>query len=154
MGNRSEKVFKNFFIEKQLSFIFSTLGYPETLFKFNTKLFISLEDFSYELTLPLLIQEKDHTYFWVDYKPQNFLSCFERGFISLARLVSNPLPFFGVITNLTEFILIDFYQGKTSKGNKKIIPPYGKIKTYTPGLPKPFNPEIETKILRLFLKGG
>ncbi|WP_028840603.1 hypothetical protein [Thermodesulfobacterium hveragerdense] len=154
MGNRSEKVSKNLTIEKTLSSIFSTLGYPETILKFNTKLLISLSDISYELILPLIIQEKGQTYFWVDYKPQNFLSCFERGFISLARLVSNPLPFFGAITNLTEFILIDFYQVKTSKGNKEIIPPYGKIKTYTPGPPKPFNPEIETKILRLYLKGG
>ncbi|QER41614.1 hypothetical protein F1847_02215 [Thermodesulfobacterium sp. TA1] len=153
MGNSPEKVPQDRVLENLVS-IFKTLGYPESLFIFNFKLSFSLSGINHELILPLIIQEKDQTYFWVDYKPQTFLSCFERGFLSLARLLTNPLPYFGIITNLTEFILIDFYVYKTYKGKTEIIPHYTEIKTYSPSPAKPFNPEIETKILNLYLKGG
>ncbi len=146
MGSSQSKV--------SLKNTFLNLGYPEELFIEDLKLDFSYNSLKFEVTLPLIIKEKDQVYFLVDYKPQKNLHFFERGMLALARLFFSPLPYYAIITNLEVFALIDLYEFKVIKNGKEVIPRYEDVKKHSPPPPKGFKEDLEKKILAIYLSGG
>ncbi len=134
--------------------LFKHKGYPEELFLEKNNIFFSYNKLSFEIFIPLILRDNSQTLFIVDYKPQENLALSERGLIALARVFFDPLPYFVLITNLKDFILIDPYTGEKKKGDEKIIPEFETLKNYTPEPAKKFKPEIEKKILAIYLSGG
>ncbi len=153
MGNSKEEIFINSPI-LQLKSIFLKKGYPENSFKETQHFRFSYKDLKFNFEIPLIIEKDSQVLFIVDYKPQKKLTVSERGFIALARIFFTPLPYFGVITNFQEFILINFYTAKIQKGNEDIIPDFTFFENYKPEELKPFKPEIEKRILAIYLSGG
>ncbi len=153
MGNCKETLS----IEKAVSFlkeIFKAKGYPENSFLENQIISFSYNNLRFTIEIPLIIKENNQVYFLVDYKPMEKLSFFERGVLALARLFFKPLPYFGLVTNLKTFALIDLYNFNITKGEKNIIPTYDVILSYSPGFSKEFKPDLEKKILVIYLSGG
>lgn len=153
MGNSKEEIF----LESELSIlknIFKEKGYPENFFLENQKLFFSYKNLTFDIYLPLILKTDSQILFIVDYKPQENLTISERGIVALARILFNPPPYFSLITNLKYFILIDTYTAKKKKGGKEIIPDFESLKNYKPHITKTFKPEIEKKILAIYLSGG
>ncbi len=153
MGNSKE----TFSIEKAVSFlkeIFKAKGYPKNSFLENQIISFSYNNLNFTIEIPLIIKENNQVYFLVDYKPMEKLSIFERGILALARLFFKPLPYFGLITNLEEFVLINLYDFNVTKGKKDIIPDYDFILSYSPKTSKEFKPDLEKKILAIYLSGG
>jgi len=153
MGNSKEEIF----LESELSIlknIFKEKGYPENFFLENQKLFFSYKNLTFEIYLPLILKTDSQILFIVDYKPQENLTISERGIVALARILFNPPPYFSLITNLKYFVLIDTYTTEKKKGGKEIIPDFESLKNYKPHITKPFKPEIEEKILAIYLSGG
>lgn len=153
MGNSKEEIF----LESELSIlknIFKEKGYPENFFLENQKLFFSYKNLTFDIYLPLILKTDSQILFIVDYKPQENLTISERGIVALARILFNPPPYFSLITNLKYFVLIDTYTTEKKKGGKEIIPDFESLKNYKPHITKPFKPEIEEKILAIYLSGG
>ena len=153
MGNSKEEIF----LESELSIlknIFKEKGYPENFFLENQKLFFSYKNLTFDIYLPLILKTDSQILFIVDYKPQENLTISERGIVALARILFNPPPYFSLITNLKYFVLIDTYTAEKKKGGKEIIPDFESLKNYKPHITKLFKPEIEKKILAIYLSGG
>jgi hypothetical protein len=153
MGDKQETLsLKNALFS--LKELFKSKGYPENLFLENQPISFSYNTLNFTLEIPLIIKENQQVYFLVDYKPQERLSFFERGILALARLFFSPLPYFGLVTNLKTFALIDLYEFKVTKGTADLIPDYQSLLLYQPSQPKAFKPELEKKILAIYLSGG
>lgn len=129
-------------------------GYPENCFFEKQKLFFSYKELIFDLFIPIIIKYNSQPLLIIDYKPQENLTISERGITALARLLFNPSPYFALITNLKEFILINIYTGDKIKGGKEIIPEFKAVKDYKPEIVKKFDTEIEKKILVIYLSGG
>ncbi len=145
------------FVEKAVSFLknlFKEKGYPEDSFDENHIISFSYNNLNFTIEIPLIIKKDSKTYFIVDYKPMERLSIFERGILALARLFFDPLPYFGLVTNLKDFVLIDLYEFSVIKGKKEIIPEYKALVSHSPKKLKEFKPELEEKILAVYLSGG
>ncbi len=153
MGINKKEVSLNtyFFLLKN---IFKDKGYPEKFFKEGTKYKFSYKSFVFEFEIPLIIEQDFQSLFIADYKLQKNLTFSERGIIALARVFFDPLPYFALITNFKEFILLNLYTTEKQKGNKDIIPEYKSFQFYQPKEKKPFKLEIERKILAIYLSGG
>ncbi|NPA40182.1 MAG: hypothetical protein GXO57_07050 [Thermodesulfobacteria bacterium] len=149
MGSSQKEVPLN-----ELKKIFVEKGYPESFFVWNTVIPFSYNSLHFEVKIPLVIKENSKIYFLVDYKPLEKLTFFERGILAVARLFFSPLPYFAIVTNLKEFALIDLHEFNVKKGDISIVPEYRGIKDYIPPQPKKFKPELEKKILAVYLSGG
>jgi hypothetical protein len=153
MGNSKEEISLESAI-LVLKDLFKSKGYPENFFVEKVVLPFSYKSLSFEVLIPLIIRDNSQTLLIVDYKPQENLTVSERGVIALARVLFNPPPYFALITNLRDFILINPYTGEKKKGNKKIIPNFETLKNFNPEFTKTLNPQIEKKILAIYLSGG
>lgn len=153
MGNSQEEISLDSVLFT-LKNILKRLGYPEECIFEKQKFSFSYKDLVFDLSIPLIIKFNFQNFLIIDYKPQENLSVAERGITSLARVLFNPPPYFALITNLKEFILVNVYTGDKKKGGKKIIPKFTTLKNYKPETTKSFNPEIERKILAIYLIGG
>ncbi|PMP67110.1 MAG: hypothetical protein C0190_03845 [Thermodesulfobacterium geofontis] len=149
MGNSKEEISLSTVLFN-LKNIFREKGYPEECFFEKQKLSFYYKNLNFDLSIPLIIKLNFQCFLIIDYKPQENLSIAERGIISLARVLFNPPPYFVLITNLKEFVLINVY----TKGGREIIPEFKTLKNYKPETTKNFNPEIEKKILAIYLTGG
>jgi len=147
MGESQEKI-------PLLKELFLSKGYSEKMFLWDTIIPFSYNSLHFEVRIPLIIKKEPKIYFLVDYKPLEKLTFFERGLLAVARLFFSPLPYFAIVTNLKEVALIDLYDFKVKKGSLELIPSYAQIKDYSPPEPKKFNPELEKKILAVYLSGG
>lgn len=153
MGNSKEEIS----LESAISIfkdLFKDKGYPKDYFVEKVVFPFSYKSLSFEVVIPLVIRDSSQTILIVDYKPQKNLTISERGIIALARVLFNPPPYFALITNLRDFILINSYTGEKKKGNQKIIPDFETLKNFTPKFTKTLNPQIEKKILAIYLSGG
>lgn len=153
MGNSEKEIPLSSDLSELLK-IFKEKGYPKESFLKTKELNFSYKSLSYNIFIPLLIKNNSHILLIVDYKPQENLFVSERGVVALARVLFEPIPYFVLITNLKEFILIDVYTGEKKKGNKEIIPDFIFLKNHKPSITKSFNYEIEKKILAIYLSGG
>lgn len=139
---------------KTLLIYLDKLNYPKDLIFYDFPIVFPYRNTLSKVIFPVTIKEVNHMYLLFYLKPQKTLSCFERALLALARLYINPLPHFGIITNLFNFILIDFYTGHVSRGGIDLIPRFEIFSQRKTLKPKDFNPEIEKKILTLYLEGG
>jgi len=153
MGNSKEEILVNeaFSILKN---IFKEKGYYGNCFFEEGNYQFSYKEKPFNIFIPLIIKYNSKPLLTVDYKPQENLTPSERGIIALARVFFNPPPYFALITNLKDFVLIDVYTQKREKGGKEIIPDFSELKKYEPKIIKSFNLEIEKKILAIYLSGG
>ncbi len=141
-------------ILEKLKTLFLQKGYPKESLSFNKILSFTLNSLTFEIYLPLVIREKEPLLI-VDYHPsKGGLSSFERPLLAIARLFFEPIPFFALLTNLRDYLLIEVYLQRSSKGTEEIIPDYNFLKSYKPSYLKPFKKEVEAKILAFFLSGG
>ena len=153
MGNSKEKISLN----SEISILKNLLkekGYPEKCILERNEVKFSYKELEFEISIPLVIKNNSNTLLIVEYKPQENLTISERGMIALARVLFSPPPYFALITNLKDFVLINVYTYEKEKGGKEIIPNFEKLKNYNPPMIKPFKPEIEKKILAIYLSGG
>uniref|UniRef100_A0A7V5XH73 Type I restriction enzyme R protein N-terminal domain-containing protein n=1 Tax=Thermodesulfobacterium geofontis TaxID=1295609 RepID=A0A7V5XH73_9BACT len=153
MGNSKEEIL----VSEALSIlknIFKEKGYYENFFLEGKNYQFSYKEKTFDIFIPLIIKNNSKLLFIVDYKPQENLTLSERGIIALARVLFNPPPYFALITNLKDFVLINVYTQKKEKGGKEIIPIFSELKNYKPEITKSFNIEIEKKILAIYLSGG
>ncbi|MBO8144060.1 MAG: type I restriction enzyme HsdR N-terminal domain-containing protein [Thermodesulfobacterium sp.] len=153
MGNSKEEIS----LKSELSILKNILkekGYPEKCFLEEKKIKFSYKKLDFEISIPLIIRNNSNTLLIVDYKPQENLSISERGIIALARVLFSPPPYFALITNFRDFVLINVYTQEKERGGKDIIPEFIKLKNYKTEITKSFNPEIEKKILAIYLSGG
>jgi len=153
MGNNKEEIFINEALSI-LKNIFKEKGYYEKCLLEGKNYLFSYKEKIFNITIPLIIKHNSKFFLIADYKPQENLTFSERGIIALARVLFNPPPYFALITNLKDFVLIDIYTQKKKKGGKEIIPEFLELKNYEPKITKNFNIEIEKKILAIYLSGG
>uniref|UniRef100_A0A7V4N3A6 Type I restriction enzyme R protein N-terminal domain-containing protein n=1 Tax=Thermodesulfobacterium geofontis TaxID=1295609 RepID=A0A7V4N3A6_9BACT len=153
MGNSKEEILINEAL-LILKNIFKEKGYHEKCFLEGENYQFSYKEKIFNIFIPLIIKSNSKLLFIIDYKPQENLILSERGIIALARVFFNPPPYFALITNLKDFVLIDIYTQKKEKGGKEIIPEFSELKNYKPKITKSFNIEIEKKILVIYLSGG
>lgn len=130
------------------------LNYPRDLIFLDFFIVFPYKNTLLKVIFPIAIKNANHIYLIFYLKPQNTLNCFERALLALARLYIKPLPHFGIITNLVNFILIDFYTSNISRGGIDLIPRFETFSQREALKPKDFNSEIEKKILTLYLEGG
>lgn len=141
-------------IYEELKKLFLEKGYPEKNLFFENKLPFQYQNLSFELTLDLLVKT-ERTLLILKYHPsKGGLSSFERPLLALTRIFFNPLPFYAVLTNLEHFILIEVLPQKTYRGDKELLPTFEALRNYQTPSEKPFNLELERKILVLYLSGG
>lgn len=150
MENSKKEIFR---LETLLNHL-DKLNYPKDLILFNFSITFPYKNTLSKVVFPITIRDLNHIYLIVYLKPQKTLNCFERALLSLARLYIRPLPHFGTITNLVNFVLIDFYTGNVSRGGIDLIPRFEIFFKRNTLKPKDFDPEIEKKILTLYLEGG
>jgi hypothetical protein len=153
MGNSKEEILVNEALSI-LKNIFKEKGYYENCFFEERNYLFSYKEKTFNIFIPLIIRHNSKLLLIADYKPQENLTLSERGIIALARVLFDPPPYFALITNLKDFVLINIYTQKREKGGKEIIPEFSKLKSYKPELIKSFNIEIEKKILAIYLSGG
>ncbi|MCS7149505.1 MAG: hypothetical protein RMI93_02040 [Caldimicrobium sp.] len=97
----------------------------------------------------------ERTLLIVDYDPSlRGLSCGERPLLAIARIFFDPPPYFALLTNLRDFILIEVASQKIQKGGPEIIPTYEELLKYNSKEKKPYRIDLEEKILGLYLSGG
>lgn len=153
MGNSKEEVSLDPILTT-LKTLFKNKGYPEEGFIEKKSLIFSYKNLSFEILITLVFKHNSQTLFIVDYKPQQNLTFSERGMIALARVFFDPPPYFILITNLKEFILINPYTGEKKKGDERVIPEFITLKDYKLEFTKSFDLQIEKKILAIYLSGG
>lgn len=135
--------------------LFYKKGYPENTLSFEKAYFFSVEGLSFAVTLATVVSYEGKTMLILDYQPsKRGLSSFERPLLAIARLFFDPLPYFALLTNLSDFICIEVYCHKIKKGSSELLPEYKDLLTYTPPTLKTYKKEIEEKILAFYLSGG
>lgn len=129
-------------------------GYPLNTLEENLLLHFTYQNHSFLISLPLIIKEDLQTLLVVDLKFNPSLISFERGFLALTRLLFKPLPYFALLTNLSNYHLIEVSSGKCLRGSEEIIPSYSEIKKCFPFSLKSFSKELEERILAIYLSKG
>ncbi|MEZ0344619.1 MAG: hypothetical protein ABWJ99_07480 [Caldimicrobium sp.] len=141
-------------ILEHLKALFLSKGYPEKLLQWKKTLFFNYNNLEFAIQLTLIIEEKRPLLILYYHPSTRGLSSFERPLLSIARLLFNPPPYFAVLTNLKDFIFIEVYPQKIKKGGEELLPDYETLKEYQPSFEKPYNKNIEERILAFYLSGG
>jgi len=129
-------------------------GYPEKFLEEEVVIPFSYNNLNFEVYLPVIVRDSDKVYMIVDYKPQERLHVFERGLIAIGRLFFRKLPYFALVTNLKDFVLVNIPEVKVTKGKEDVVPSWEDLKSFKVFNTKPFKPELEKKILAVYLSGG
>lgn len=141
-------------IYEELKKLFLEKGYPEKNLSFENKLLFQYQGLTFEITLDLLVKTERIPLILKYHPSKGGLSSFERPLLALTRIFFNPLPFYAVLTNLEHLILIEVIPQKIYRGDKEILPTFEALRNYQAPSEKPFNLEIERKILAFYLSGG
>lgn len=153
MENSQSSFSKGLTIDHLFS-LFSKKGYPESSLKKAYSIFYTKGPISRSITLPLVVKE-ERTFLIADYDPSlRGLSCGERPLLAIARIFFDPPPYFALLTNFRDFILIEVASQKIQKGGSEIIPTYDELLKYNSKETKPYIIDLEEKILGLYLSGG
>jgi hypothetical protein len=159
MEHCSRKVDKTSFdkeVAKNLKELFLAKGYPEYSLKTFVPFTFTFNDTTFNLILPLIVELKERYILLCHYKSSTRgLLSFEREALALARLFSSPPPKYALLTNLQMFALIDVRSGKHEIGGVEKIPYYNPTMLLAPPFDEPFfDPNIEKRLLYLYLSGG
>ncbi len=140
------QILKNIFLKK---------GYPESSLILSSSFSFSYGKLNFHIEIPLTVKTNGKVMMVVDYKPsRGGLTSFERGLLALARVLFNPVPAYALLTNFTDYILIETLPVKFIRGNEDLIPSYSRLLSYRAPFEKPFKPDLEKKILAIYLSGG
>jgi hypothetical protein len=135
--------------------IFLKRGYPEDALLLSQVFTFSYGKLRFHIEVPLMVKTNSKVLMVVDYKPsQKGLTSFERGLLALARVLFDPVPVYALLTNFSDYILIETLPVKFIRGNEDLIPSYSGLLSYRAPFEKPFKPELEKKILAIYLSGG
>jgi hypothetical protein len=143
-------------VAKNLKELFLAKGYPEYSLKTFVPFTFTFNDTTFNLILPLIVELKERYILLCHYKSSTRgLLSFEREALALARLFSSPPPKYALLTNLQMFALIDVRSGKHEIGGVEKIPYYNPTMLLAPPFDEPFfDPNIEKRLLYLYLSGG
>ncbi len=138
---------KNFLLQK---------GYSLNFFEEDVKFHFVYQNYSFLISIPLVVKENFQTFLFVDIKITPSLFSLERGLLALARVLFKPLPYFALLTNFTSYHLIEVSSGKCLRGSEEVIPKYSEIKNYSLASKdfKSFKKELEERILAIYLSEG
>jgi len=143
-------------VAKNLKELFLAKSYPEYSLKTFVPFTFTFNDTTFNLILPLIVELKERYILLCHYKSSTRgLLSFEREALALARLFSSPPPKYALLTNLQMFALIDVRSGKHEIGGVEKIPDYNPTMLLAPPFDEPFfDPNIEKRLLYLYLSGG
>jgi hypothetical protein len=143
-------------VAKNLKELFLAKGYPEYSLKTFVPFTFTFNDTTFNLILPLIVELKERYILLCHYKSSTRgLLSFEREALALARLCSSPPPKYALLTNLQMFVLIDVRSGKHEIGGVEKIPDYNpNVLLAQPFDDAFFDPNIEKRLLYLYLSGG
>ncbi|PMP63407.1 MAG: hypothetical protein C0197_02645 [Caldimicrobium thiodismutans] len=150
----SSKEISKDLILSHLKTLFFKKGYPENFLFWEKIFYFNYNNLEFTVEITLVVEEKRPLLILNYHSSKLGLASFERPTLSIARLFFNPLPYFAVLTNLQNYILLEVYPQKIKKGGEELIPDYKTIRSYQPPFEKPFNKDIEEKILAFYLSGG
>lgn len=137
-----------------LKTLFLKKGYPERYLKWERTFLFTYKNFEFLVEITLTVEDEKPLLILYYHPSKQGLSSFERPFLSVARLFFSPPPYFLVLTNLEDFILIEVYTHTIKKGDEKVLPVYKTLKSYQPPFEKAYSRDIEEKILAFYLSGG
>ena len=143
-------------IAKKIKELFLAKGYPEHSLKTYVPFSFNFNDATFNFILPLIVELKETCILLCHYKSSvRGLLSFEREALALARIFSSPPPRYALLTNLQMFVLIDVRSGKYEIGGFEKIPDYNpNISLAQPFEYAFFDPNIEKRLLYLYLSGG
>jgi hypothetical protein len=143
-------------VTKNLKELFLAKAYPEHSLKTFVSFTFTFNDTTFNLILPLIVELKERCILLCHYKSSvRGLLSFEREALALARVFSSPPPKYALLTNLQMFVLIDVKSGKYEIGGVEKIPDYNpNILLDEPFDDAFFDPNIEKRLLYLYLSGG
>jgi hypothetical protein len=143
-------------VAKKLKELFLAKGYPEHSLKTYVPFSFTFNDATFNLILPLIVELKEWYILLCHYKSSvRGLLSFEREALALARVFSSPPPRHALLTNLQMFVLIDVRSGKYEIGGFEKIPDYNPNVLLAQPFDDPFfDPNIEKRLLYLYLSGG
>jgi len=141
-------------IYQELKSLFLEKGYPERFLFWDLNYPFSYEGLNFEVNLDLLVKEEAPLLILKYHPSKGGLASFERPLLAFARLIFQPLPSLAVLTNLEHFILIEVKPRLFSRGGRELLPDFESLKKYQASFERPFNPEVERKILAFYLSGG
>lgn len=137
-----------------LKLLFLKKGFPENILIWDKSFYFTYNHLEFEIEITLVVGEKRPLLILYYHPSKRGLSSFERPLLSIARLLFNPQPYFAILTNLQDYILIEVYPQNFKRGGEEIIPDYQTLIKYRPPLERPFNKTIEEKILAFYLSSG
>lgn len=129
-------------------------GYPANLFQWKKTFPFTYNGLTFEVELPLVLEDDKPLLILYYHPSKRGLTSFERPLLSIARLFFSPPPYFAVLTNLEDYILIEVYPQIIKRGGEEVFPDYESLMRYQPPFEKPYNKSVEEKILAFYLSGG
>lgn len=141
-------------ISENLYSLFVSRGYPSLSLFRDVSIDFSYNSSFHTLWFPLVVRTEIPLLITYYDPSRGGLGSSARPLLAMARILFKPQPLYAVLTNLTDYILIEVSSGETNRGDESVIPDFSDLIESKSSATAKFNEDIEKKIVALHLSFG